>query len=65
MSKEEVRMWYMGETEKQAKEALLKVQEENRVAVEDNIMTQMNFNQLGLDSTMQQSPDKLREGNNE
>lgn len=65
MSKEEVRMWYMGETEKQAKEALLKVQEENRVAVEDNIMTQMNFNQLGLDSSMQQSPDKLREGNNE
>ena len=65
MSKEEVRQWYFGETEKQAKEALLKVQEENRVAVEDNIMTQMNFNQLGLDSTMQQSPDKLREGNNE
>lgn len=65
MSKEEVRQWYFGETEKQAKEALLKVQEENRVAVEDNIMTQMNFNQLGLDSSMQQSPDKLREGNNE
>lgn len=65
MSKEEVRMWYMGETEKQAKEALLKVQEENRVAVEDNIMTQMNFNQLGLDSTKQQSPDKLRESNNQ
>lgn len=65
MSKEEVRQWYFGETEKQAKEALLKIQEENRVAVEDNIMTQMNFNQLGLDSSMQQSPDKLREGNNE
>lgn len=65
MSKEEVRMWYMGETEKQAKEALLKVQEENRVAVEDNIMTQMNFNQLGLDSTKQQSPDKLREKNDQ
>lgn len=61
MSKEEVRMWYMGETEKQAKEALLKVQEENRVAVEDNIMTQMDFNQLGLDSSMQQSPDKFRQ----
>ena len=59
MSKEEVRQWYFGETEKQAKEALLKVQEENRVAVEDNIMTQMDMNQLGLDSTMQQSPDKF------
>ena len=63
MSKEELRMWYMGETERQAKEALLKVQEENRLAVEDNIMTQMDFNQMGLDSTMQQSPDKLRQGN--
>ena len=59
MSKEEVRQWYFGETEKQAKEALLKVQEENRVAVEDNIMTQMDMNQLGLDSTMQQSPDNF------
>jgi A118 family predicted phage portal protein len=60
MSKKEVRMWYMGETEKQAREALLEVQEENRVAVEDNIMTQMNFNQLGLDSSLQQSPDNFR-----
>ena len=60
MSKKEVRMWYMGETEKQAREALLEVQEENRVAVEDNIMTQMDFNQQGLDSTLQQSPDNFR-----
>ena len=59
MSKEEVRQWYFGETETQDKEALLKVQEENRVAVEDNIMTQMDMNQLGLDSTMQQSPDNF------
>ena len=63
MSKKELRMWYKGETEKQAREALLEVQEENRLAVEDNIMTQMDFNQLGLDSTMQQSPDNFR-GNN-
>jgi len=60
MSKKEVRMWYMGETEKQAREALLEVQEENRLAVEDNIMTQMEFNQNGLDSSLQQSPDKFR-----
>lgn len=60
MSKKEVRMWYMGETEKQAREALLEVQEENRLAVEDNIMTQMEFNQNGLDSTLQQSPDNFR-----
>ena len=60
MSKKEVRMWYMGETEKQAREALLEVQEENRLAVEDNIMTQMEFNQQGLDSSLQQSPDNFR-----
>lgn len=60
MSKKEVRMWYKGETEKQAREALLEVQEENRLAVEDNIMTQMDFNQMGLDSTLQQSPDNFR-----
>lgn len=60
MSKKEIRMWYMGETEKQAREALLEVQEENRLAVEDNIMTQMEFNQNGLDSSLQQSPDNFR-----
>lgn len=63
MSKKEIRMWYMGETEKQAREALLEVQEENRVAVEDNIMTQMDMQMQGLDTSMQQSPDNFR--NNE
>lgn len=65
MSKLELRMWYKGETEKQAREALLKVQEENRVAVEENIMTQMDMGQIGLDSSIQQSPDKFRQGNDE
>ena len=60
VSKKELRMWYKGETEKQAREALLEVQEENRLAVEDNIMTQMDFNQMGLDSTLQQSPDNFK-----
>lgn len=63
MSKKEVRMWYMGETDKQAREALLEVQEENRVAVEDNIMTQMDMQARGIDTAQQKSPDKLR--NNE
>lgn len=63
MSKEELRMWYMGETERQAREALLKVQEENRIAVEDNMMTQMDFKMNGMDSTLQQSPDSFREPN--
>lgn len=61
MSKEELRMWYMGETERQAKEALLKVQEENRLAVEDNLMTQMEFRDNGMDSSMQQKPDSFRQ----
>ena len=65
MSKEELRMWYMGETERQAREALLKVQEENRIAVEDNMMTQMDFKMNGMDSTLQQSPDSFRDQNNE
>lgn len=64
-SKLELRMWYYGETERQAREALLKVQEENREAVEDNIMTQMDFQQRGLDSTLQQSPDDMRNNENE
>jgi len=65
MSKEELRMWYMGETERQAREALLKVQEENRIAVEDNLMTQMDFRMNNMDSALQQSPDSFREGGNE
>ena len=59
-SKLELRMWYHGETERQAREALLKIQEENRQAVEDNLMTQMEFHQSGLDSSMQQSPDNFK-----
>lgn len=60
MSKKEIRMWYMGETEKQAREALLEVQEENRLAVEDNILTQMDLQSQGLDDTLQQSPDNFK-----
>lgn len=59
-SKLELRMWYHGETERQAREALLKIQEENRMAVEENLMTQMEFHQSGLDSSMQQSPDNFK-----
>lgn len=66
VSKEELRMWYMGETERQAREALLKVQEENRLAVEDNLITQMDFKAQGLDSTLQQKPDSFNnKGGNE
>ena len=57
-SKLEVRQWYFGETEKQAREALLKVQEENRLAVQENIETQFA---IGGFNGMQESPDKMRE----
>ena len=40
MSKLELRMWYFGETEAQAREALDKVDEENRHQMEENIMGQ-------------------------
>lgn len=58
-SKVETRMWYFGETEKQAREALLRVQEENRMAVEENIETQFA---IGGFNSFQQSPEKLRNG---
>lgn len=41
MGKVELRMWYFGETERQAREALAKIDEENRQAMENNMMAQM------------------------
>lgn len=40
-SKVETRMWYFGETERQAREALDKISQESQSAMEDNIMAQM------------------------
>lgn len=42
-SKLENRMWYFGETERQAQEALLKIQDEDRQAMEDNLMMESNM----------------------
>ena len=42
-SKLEVRMWYFGETEKQAREALQKIDEENQQAMEQNMEQQMQM----------------------
>ena len=44
-SKLEVRMWYFGETENQAKKALQEIDEENKRAIETNMMAQ---SQLGM-----------------
>lgn len=37
-SKEEVRMWYFGETERQARTALDKIKQDNQQAMEDNMI---------------------------
>lgn len=43
-SKLENRMWYFGETENQAREALAKIEQESREAMENNIMLQQGNN---------------------
>ena len=42
-SKLETRMWYFGETERQAQEALMQVDEESQQAMEQNLMEQSNL----------------------
>ena len=42
-SKLETRMWYFGETERQAKEALMKVDEESQAEMKENLVMQANL----------------------
>lgn len=42
MSKLELRQWYFGETERQAQEALLKIEDENRQTMENELMAESN-----------------------
>ena len=42
-SKLETRMWYFGETERQAQAALLKIEDETRQAMQDNLMVESNM----------------------
>ena len=42
-SKVELRMWYYGETERQAQEALLKIEKENLQAMQNQMMTESAF----------------------
>lgn len=46
-SKLETRMWYFGETERQAEEALMRVEEENRKSMESDLILQSNLNRGG------------------
>lgn len=45
-SKLEVRMWYFGETENQAKAALQKIEDENKRAIETNMMAQSQLGEM-------------------
>ena len=47
VSKLEVRKFYFGETDRQAQEALLKVEEENRASLESEMIVQSNMNRQG------------------
>jgi len=44
-SKLETRMWYFGETERQAQDALIKIDAESQKAMEDNLMATSNFSE--------------------
>ena len=46
VSKQEVRMWYKGETEKQAAAALAQIDEENAKAMEQSLMEQSNMSNI-------------------
>ena len=57
-SKLELRMWYFGETQKQAQDALDKIQEENRQAIEQNMVMS---SQLGKQVSGGESPGENEE----
>lgn len=50
-SKLEVRMWYFGETENQAKKALQDIDDENKRAIETNMMAQSQLGQIAQDQS--------------
>ena len=47
-SKKEVRMWYFGETERQAEEALMQIDKENAQEMEDELAMESNRANMGL-----------------
>lgn len=52
--KVENRMWYFGETERQALEALAKIDEENAQAMEQNLVEQSNMASIGVQAKAKQ-----------
>ena len=61
--KVETRMWYFGETERQAREALIRIQQENLEAVEQNI-AEMELLGQTPESKKEESPKNEAGGNN-
>lgn len=62
-SKVETRMWYYGETERQAREALQKVRDENQEAIEQNMMISSQMGQ-NIQQTGQTQPQQKNPGTN-
>ena len=64
VSKIETRMWYFGETEKQAREALIRIQQENLEAVQQNLV-EMDMLGRTPDSNKEESPKSYNQGSNQ
>jgi hypothetical protein len=57
-SKLEVRMWYFGETENQAKAALQKIDDENKRAIETNMMAQAQLGEIAQKQSFNELDDE-------
>lgn len=62
--KVETRMWYFGETERQAREALIKIQQESLESVQQNVLEMEMLGQTP-DSKKEESPKSSNNTNNE
>ena len=60
-SKVETRMWYFGETERQAREALANIQSESMEAMEQNLVEQSNLSNMATNNQAKQSRIKTEE----
>lgn len=63
-SKLELRMWYFGETERQAKEALQQVGNESSEQMEQDLMMQGNLNQMGAQFGNNNKENQFEKNNN-
>lgn len=61
-SKREVRMWYFGETERQAQTALDKIQDENQQAIEKNMAMSSQMGQAIREGKPTGTPDEQGQG---